>query len=70
MGELSAASDFASSRELEVICGITPRLFESGSSVRGRPRMSEVGNARIRKSLYMPALCAFRTNPVLRDFAD
>lgn len=69
LGELSAASNFASSRELEVFCGITPRLFESGSSVRGRPRMSKVGNSRMRKALYMPALCALRSNPVLREFA-
>ncbi len=69
LGELSAASNFTSSRQLEVFCGITPRLFESGSSVRGRPRMSKVGNSRMRKALYMPALCALRTNPILREFA-
>jgi transposase len=69
LGELSAASNFTSSRQLEVFCGVTPRLFESGSSVRARSRMSKVGNSRMRKALYMPALCALRTNPVLREFA-
>jgi transposase len=69
LGELSAANNFSSSRELEVFCGLTPKLFESGSSVRGKPRMSKVGNARIRKALYMPALCALRANPALREFA-
>lgn len=65
LGELSAAANFATSRELEVFCGIAPRLHESGSSVRSRSKM----NSRMRKALYMPALCALRMNPTLRDFA-
>jgi transposase len=69
LGELSCAKHFSSSREVEVFCGIAPRLFESGSSVRSRSKMSKVGNSRIRKALYMPALCALRTNPTLIDFA-
>jgi len=70
IGELAGATTFGTSRQIEVFCGIAPRLFESGSSVRSRSRMSKVGNARVRKALYMPALAAMRTNPVLRDFAD
>jgi transposase len=70
LGELSCAKHFSNSRELEVFCGIAPRLFESGSSVRSRSKMSKVGNSRIRKALYMPALCAMRTNPILIDFAS
>jgi transposase len=69
LGELSCAKHFSSSREVEVFCGIAPRLFESGSSVRSRSKMSKVGNSRIRKALYMPALCALRTNPTLIEFA-
>jgi transposase len=69
LGELSGATRFSRSREVEVFCGIAPRLYESGSSVRCRSRMSKVGNSRIRKALYMPALCALRTNPTLREFA-
>lgn len=70
LGELSAAKHFTTSRELEVFCGIAPRLFESGSSVRSRSRMSKVGNSRIRRALYFPAMCALRTNPTLQEFAD
>jgi transposase len=69
LGELSAATHFASGRQLEVFCGIAPRLFESGSSVRSRTKMSKVGNSRIRKALYMPAVAALRSNPALREFA-
>lgn len=69
LGELSGATQFSSCRQVEVFCGVVPRLFESGSSVRGRPTMSKVGNARLRKALYMPALCAMQQNPILREFA-
>lgn len=70
LGELSAAANFATSRQLEVFCGIAPRLYESGSSVRSRSKMSKVGNSRIRKALFMPAMCALRTNPAMREFAS
>lgn len=69
LGELNAAANFASARELEVFCGVAPRLHESGSSVKLRSRMSKVGNSRMRSALFMPALCALRSNPVLRAFA-
>lgn len=69
LGELSGATQFSSSREVEVFCGVVPRLFESGSSVRARSKMSKVGNSRLRRALYMPALCAMHQNPTLREFA-
>jgi transposase len=40
------------------------------SSVRGRTRLSKAGNARLRKALYLPALTAVRSNPVLEAFFD
>lgn len=69
LGELSGATPFSTSRQVEVFCGVVPRLYESGSSVRGRAQMSKVGNSRLRRALYMPALCAMRQNPTLREFA-
>jgi transposase len=36
--------------------GLNPRLHESGSSVRGKPRLSKVGHAFLRRALYMPAM--------------
>ncbi|WP_415768183.1 transposase [Paraburkholderia sp. J69-1] len=36
--------------------GAEARRGESGSSVKGRPRMSKVGHAFLRKALYMPAM--------------
>lgn len=70
LGELSGATQFASCRQVEVFCGVVPRLFESGSSVRAPAKMSKVGNSRLRKALFMPALCAMQRNPTLMEFAQ
>ncbi len=49
---------FANARQAAAFAGLDPRIHESGSSVRGRPRMSKVGHSSIRKALYMPAMVA------------
>lgn len=69
LGELSSAAQFDKCRQLEVFCGIAPRLHESGSSIRSRSKISKIGNSRIRSALYMPALSAIRSNPIFREFA-
>jgi transposase len=48
---------FDNARGAVAFAGLNPRLRESGSSVRGKPRMSKVGHAFLRKALYMPAMC-------------
>ncbi|MEA5478074.1 transposase, partial [Pseudanabaena galeata UHCC 0370] len=40
----------------------TPREFSSGSSIHGKPRLSKIGNSRLRKALFMPAIVARRYN--------
>lgn len=47
---------FQAVRQFVAFAGLSPRLHESGSSVRGRPRMSKVGHAFLRHALYMPAM--------------
>lgn len=49
---------FKRAREAAAFAGLDPRQHESGSSVRGRPRLSKVGHAPLRKALYMPAMVA------------
>ena len=50
--------------------GLTPRQKQSGSSVRGTTRLSKIGSTEQRSSLFMPALCSIRCNPVLKRFYD
>jgi transposase len=49
-------SRFANSRQAAAFAGLDPRHYESGSSVKGKPRLSKVGHAFLRKALYMPAM--------------
>lgn len=47
---------FANARQFAAFAGLSPRIYESGSSVKGKPRMSKVGHSALRKALFMPAM--------------
>ena len=55
--------DFQQARECAAFAGLVPVQSESGSSLRGRSRISKAGGSRIRKKLYMAAVTACRCNP-------
>ena len=61
---------FATARQAAAYAGLTPSDRESGTSVKGRPKLSKIGSRRLRKALYMPALAAIRYNPTLSEFAN
>lgn len=61
---------FKTAKALSAFIGVTPRLRESGSSVRGRSMMSRTGHAEMRRALYMPALVALRHNPAVKLFGE
>lgn len=48
--------------------GLAPHHHQSGSSIRGKGRVDKRGNAKLRKTLYMPALVAVYHNPILKRF--
>lgn len=58
------------SRAAAAWCGLTPRLRQSGTSVRGASSIGREGNRFLRKILYMPAIVARRFNARLKAFAD
>jgi transposase len=53
---IGAQPRFATARQFVAFAGLSPRLHESGSSIRGRPSLSKIGHANLRKALYMPAM--------------
>lgn len=59
---------FDSARALAAFAGVTPRKFQSGSSLN-RTRLSKLGSGRIRKALYFPAIAAVKHNEVVKQFA-
>jgi transposase len=66
LAEVGEFSHFQSARQVAAFAGLVPRLRESGSSVRGKPRLSKVGSPRLRKCLYFPAMTALRWNPLIK----
>ncbi|PKL98642.1 MAG: IS110 family transposase [Gammaproteobacteria bacterium HGW-Gammaproteobacteria-7] len=64
------APRFNKAREAVAFAGLDPRQHESGSSVRGKPRLSKVGHALLRRALYMPAMVATTRTVWGRAFRD
>jgi transposase len=61
---------FEQAKQAAAFAGLDPRQHESGSSVRGKPRLSKVGHAFLRKALYMPAMVATTRTAWGRAFRD
>jgi len=59
---------FESAKQLAAFAGLTPREIRSGTSIRGRTRLSKTGNSRLRSALYMPTVVAKNCNPVVSSF--
>jgi transposase len=70
LAELPAVERLPSAESAAAYCGLSPREFRSGASVRRRTRLAKAGNARLRKVLFLPAQTAVRFNPLLRGFFD
>lgn len=68
LAELLVLPADMSARQWVAHAGLDVRSCQSGSSVFYRPRISKVGNARIRRALYMPALVAVRYEPSIKSF--
>ncbi len=50
--------------------GMSPRTFESGTSVKGKAHISKVGNGRIRSLLYMCSWTAKKSNQQCADLYE
>lgn len=58
---------FETAAQLCSYVGITPTIRESGSSVRGRSRISKVGNKKLRNLLFLCAFNACKHNKACRE---
>jgi len=61
---------FQNSRQYAAFVGVTPSHFESGTSVKGRSRISRIGSSNLRKILYMNALVVKKCNENFADFVN
>jgi transposase len=70
LAELPSIARLPSAESAAAYCGLSPREFQSGTSVKRRTRLSKAGNARLRKALFLPTQTAVRFNPLLEGFFD
>ena len=63
-------SSFASAKQLVSYLGLCPRIYRSGTSVKGRESIVKMGQTRMRTCLYMAAFSAMRHNPDCRERAE
>ena len=61
---------FETASQLCSYVGITPTIRESGSSVKGRSRISKVGNKKLRNLLFLCAFSACKQNKACRKLYD
>ncbi len=69
LAEITDITQYRSARQVAAYAGLVPRERTSGSSVRGRTRLSKIGNARLRKALYFPAITALRCSSFFQSWA-
>jgi transposase len=69
IGQLTAATILAETNGFELICnkrqlasyaGLDVKEKQSGTSIKGKPRISKKGNKYLRKAMHMPALTAIK----------
>lgn len=70
LAEAPNLEEFHSSKAVAAFAGLSSRTRSSGTSVKGRGAICKVGNARLRKALWWPAITAMRCNPRLRALAE
>lgn len=58
---------FEGAKQLVSYVGLCPRLYDSGSSVRGKSRICKMGMSRIRQLLYLCAMSAIRANVACKE---
>ncbi len=70
LAEITNFKQYKSARQVAAYAGLVPRERRSGSSVRGRTCLSKIGNARLRKALYFPAITALRCSAFFQQWAS
>jgi transposase len=70
LSEITNIKQYRSARQVAAYAGLVPRERQSGTSLRGRARLSKIGNARLRKALYFPAITALRCSPFFRVWGE
>lgn len=67
LGETNGFELIRSKKQLVSYAGLDVREKQSGTSVKGKPRISKKGNRHLRKAMHLPALTAIRHDERYKD---
>lgn len=67
LAETNAFALVVNAKQLTSYAGLDVQFNQSGNKT-GKTKISKKGNSFIRSALYMPALCASRYNPLMKEF--
>ena len=68
LAEVPDISEFCNARRLAAFAGLTPKQRQSGSSVKGKTKLSKIGSIKLRKALFFPAIVSKTYNPIIKQF--
>ena len=68
LAEIVDIKQYKNAHQAAAFAGLVPRERRSGTSVRGKVRLSKIGNARLRKALYFPAITALRCSEYFKQW--
>lgn len=66
LGETSGFALITNKKQLTSYAGLDVKEKQSGTSIKGKPKISKRGNRYLRKCLHMPALAAIRSDERLK----
>lgn len=70
LSEINGFEGFETVEQVVAYMGLSPKERTSGTSVKGKASLCKIGNARLRKVLYMPTLSAIQHNPFVTALYD
>ena len=61
---------FASAKKLACYCGVAPFQNQSGSSIKGRAKVSKLANMQIKPLLFLCACSTVRKGGIMHEFYE
>ena len=58
------------SRKLACYCGVAPFPYQSGISIKGKTRVSNMANKKLKTNLHLAALTAIKCDPQLKAYYE
>lgn len=55
-------------RKLACYCGVAPFEYSSGTSIRGRTKVHQMANKKLKTNLYLAAMSAIRWDPEIKSY--